>query len=39
MLKDKIEEYQGSTIQHGPYNDRIYLMRLADQPSADFPSS
>ncbi|MDU9048653.1 MAG: putative beta-lysine N-acetyltransferase [Candidatus Electrothrix sp. Rat3] len=35
--KDKIEEFQGSTIQHGPYNDRIYLMRLADHASADFP--
>jgi putative beta-lysine N-acetyltransferase len=37
LLKDKIKEYQGSTIQHGPYNDRIYLMRLADHASADFP--
>ncbi len=35
--KDKVEEFQGSTIQHGPYNDRIYLMRLADRTSADFP--
>ncbi|MCI5157815.1 MAG: putative beta-lysine N-acetyltransferase [Candidatus Electrothrix sp. AUS1_2] len=34
--KDTVEEYQGVTIQHGPYNDRIYLMRLAEQ-SADFP--
>jgi putative beta-lysine N-acetyltransferase len=37
MLKDRIEEYQSSIIQHGPYNDRIYLMRLADHPPADFP--
>ena len=36
LLKDTVEEFQGSTIQHGPYNDRIYLMRLADQASADF---
>ncbi|XOF33227.1 MAG: putative beta-lysine N-acetyltransferase [Candidatus Electrothrix sp. YB6] len=35
--KDKVEAYQGSIIQHGPYNDRIYLMRLADQTPADFP--
>ena len=35
--KDKVEEFQCSTIQHGPYNDRIYLMRLADRTSADFP--
>ena len=35
--KDTVEEYQGSIIQHGPYNDRIYLMRLAEQASADFP--
>jgi putative beta-lysine N-acetyltransferase len=35
--KDKVEEVQGSTIQHGPYNDRIYLMRLADHASEDFP--
>ncbi|XCN72043.1 MAG: putative beta-lysine N-acetyltransferase [Candidatus Electrothrix aestuarii] len=35
--KDTVEEYQGSTIQHGPYNDRIYLMRLAEQSPADFP--
>ncbi len=37
MVKDRIEEYQGSTIQHGSYNDRIYLMRLADHSPADFP--
>lgn len=37
MLKDRIEEYQDSIIQHGSYNDRIYLMRLADHPPADFP--
>ncbi|MCI5148626.1 MAG: putative beta-lysine N-acetyltransferase [Candidatus Electrothrix sp. MAN1_4] len=37
MVKDKVEQYQGSTIQHGPYNDRIYLMRLADGASTDFP--
>ncbi|MCI5165778.1 MAG: putative beta-lysine N-acetyltransferase [Candidatus Electrothrix sp. GM3_4] len=36
LQQDKVEEYQGSLIQHGPYNDRIYLMRLADQASADF---
>ncbi|MCI5114707.1 MAG: putative beta-lysine N-acetyltransferase [Candidatus Electrothrix sp. AW1] len=37
MLKDRIEEYQDSIIQHGSYNDRIYLMRLADEASAHFP--
>ncbi len=37
LIKDTVEEFQGSTIQHGPYNDRIYLMRLADRASVDFP--
>jgi len=37
LSKDTVAEYHGSLIQHGPYNDRIYLMRLADHASADFP--
>ena len=28
ILHDKIEEYKGAIIQHGPYNDRIYLMKV-----------
>jgi putative beta-lysine N-acetyltransferase len=35
--QDKIEELRGSLIQHGPYNDRVYLMRLAPDAAADFP--
>ena len=27
-MKDKIEQIQGSIIQHGKFNDRIYLMKL-----------
>ncbi len=30
-MYDKIEEISGSTIQHGPQNDRIYLMHLAKE--------
>jgi len=35
--QDKIESYKGSIIQHGHYNDRIYLMQLTLLPSAEFP--
>jgi len=28
---DKIEKMQGSVIQHGPNNDRVYLMKLAEK--------
>jgi len=35
--QDKIENYKGSIIQHGHYNDRIYLMQLTLLPSAEFP--
>lgn len=31
---DRIETFQNSLIQHGPHNDRVYLMKLAD---ADMP--
>jgi putative beta-lysine N-acetyltransferase len=37
LTQDKIEEYQGGLIQHGPYNDRIYLMRPPAIASAEFP--
>jgi len=37
LPNDAVEVFQGSLIQHGPYNDRIYLMRLADHASVDFP--
>ena len=30
---DRIEDLDGSTIQHGKYNDRIYLMDIGDDPS------
>ena len=32
MMRDNIEEFKGSTIQHGDYNDRIYLMDAGDDP-------
>lgn len=35
MMFDKIEEFGKSIFQHGKYNDRIYLMKLAKQ---DFPA-
>ena len=39
LLQDKVEEYLGSTIQHGPFNDRIYLMRLAEEEATrEFPA-
>ncbi|HNP08370.1 MAG TPA: hypothetical protein PKN99_12135, partial [Cyclobacteriaceae bacterium] len=28
---DKIEKLEGSLIQHGPNNDRVYLMKLAEK--------
>ena len=28
--QDAIEEFCGTKIQHGPYNDRIYLMKMAN---------
>jgi putative beta-lysine N-acetyltransferase len=33
--KDKFETLAGSKIQHGEYNDRIYLMKLARPPAGD----
>src|SRR6056297_1187013 len=35
MTTDQLEKYGGSLIQHGPANDRVYLMKL-DQ--ADLPA-
>ena len=29
MTSDAIEKMENSTIQHGKYNDRVYLMKLA----------
>jgi len=37
LPQDKIESYKGNTIQHGHYNDRIYLMKVASFPSAGLP--
>lgn len=35
---DHIEELScGSVIQHGPYNDRIYLMKIGDNYSKELP--
>lgn len=35
--QDKIENYKGSIIQHGHYNDRIYLIQLTSLSSEEFP--
>ncbi len=35
--KDKVINHHGSTIQHGSYNDRIYLMKLAPMPDENYP--
>ncbi|RZB32096.1 MAG: beta-lysine N6-acetyltransferase [Desulfobacteraceae bacterium Eth-SRB1] len=37
LTQDKIESYKGSIIQHGHYNDRIYLMKTTSFPSAGLP--
>lgn len=35
--QDIIENYRGSMIQHGHYNDRIYLIKLASEPPTTYP--
>ena len=37
MKADIIEKLGGSTIQHGKYNDRIYLMKLAPRDASTAP--
>jgi hypothetical protein len=34
---DIIETFEGSIIQHGSYNDRIYLIKLAPEASSITP--
>ena len=34
LTQDKIEKYKGCVIQHGHYNDRIYLMQTPSFPSS-----
>ena len=34
---DTIERYKGSIIQHGGYNDRIYVLKLAPEVSQNYP--
>ena len=36
-LQDRIEQYKDGLIQHGTYNDRIYLMKLIAPPSPRYP--
>lgn len=36
LIQDKIENYNGNIIQHGHYNDRIYLIQLTSL-SSEFP--
>lgn len=35
--RDTVEHYKGSVIQHGSYNDRIYLIKLAPESPQTFP--
>jgi beta-lysine N6-acetyltransferase len=35
--KDIIEKFEGSVIQHGSYNDRIYLIKLTPEASSTTP--
>lgn len=37
MTPDRIEKFHGQTIQHGTFNDRIYLMKLNDDAGKDLP--
>ncbi|MFC1490659.1 putative beta-lysine N-acetyltransferase [Candidatus Latescibacterota bacterium] len=37
MQSDVIEQFHGHTIQHGSYNDRIYLIKLATDASSITP--
>jgi putative beta-lysine N-acetyltransferase len=37
LTQDKIEKYKGCVIQHGHYNERIYLMQITSLPSAELP--
>ncbi len=34
---DVIEDFKGAVIQHGPYNDRIYMMKMTGSASSDIP--
>jgi len=38
-FQDTIEEYKGSIIQHGRYNDRIYLIKVVSELSHTYPSN
>lgn len=37
MSQDIIENHKESVIQHGSYNDRIYLIKLVSEPSIGYP--
>ncbi len=37
-MRDHIEKIAGSLIQHGPFNDRVYLMKLATDDFENLPS-
>jgi putative beta-lysine N-acetyltransferase len=37
VSQDTVEHYKGNIIQHGSYNDRIYLIKLASEPSLTCP--
>ena len=39
MKPDVIEQFGKSTIQHGKYNDRIYLMKAASEDTLSLPSA
>ncbi|MDD4789797.1 MAG: putative beta-lysine N-acetyltransferase [Pirellulales bacterium] len=39
MQPDIIEKFGNSTIQHGKYNDRIYVIKIAPEDAASLPQS
>ncbi|WP_094227107.1 putative beta-lysine N-acetyltransferase [Methanolobus psychrotolerans] len=38
MLRDQVVNIAGSLIQHGPFNDRVYLMKAAPDNLEELPS-
>lgn len=36
-MHDRVETFNGATIQHGPYNQRIYVMKMGDADAATLP--
>ncbi len=36
-MHDRVESFNGATIQHGPYNQRIYVMKMGEADPAVLP--